>query len=362
MNNKRWLGLLTIIPLICLLVVTNIYVDPANIFHDDSADIAQAILDGKGAYFPTGNVDERAVKQRLIESMPKDLECLTIGPSLTMGIRQENVGTESYYNLSASSLHFYDYLAIFGLLEANQIEADKIILCVDSYFFDLRIYYKGSRRSEFMPYADYMISLLENQVPVTPDNNTQKQLWQKIQQAFSVTYFQAAVNVVQKNNSFKSQVNRWGIVDETTNHFTHYMADGSYVYDLDYRSRTEEDVLADCASYDAKYMFANGACLNEDGKKIFIKLIEHLLDKGIEVEFFLCPLAPALWDKIENDPNADQYHILAELEAFAAEIAEEKNIKIIGSYNPYNIGIGNEDFLDARHIRHEKLQQYFDFK
>ena len=112
----KWLKLITMVPLVCLLVITNIYEDPANIFHNDSVSIANAILSGNEAYFGSGNGDERAVKMELIEEMPKNIECLTLGPSLSMGIRETNVGTDSYYNLSASGLNFYDFLAEFGMI------------------------------------------------------------------------------------------------------------------------------------------------------------------------------------------------------------------------------------------------------
>ena len=36
----KWLKLIFVIPLICFLVITNIYQDPANIFHDESKEIA----------------------------------------------------------------------------------------------------------------------------------------------------------------------------------------------------------------------------------------------------------------------------------------------------------------------------------
>ena len=112
---KELLRLLTVIPLLIVLAGINFYEDPSNIFHDASKEIANAILEGKEAYFGSGNGNERKVKQYLIEGMPKDIECVTIGPSLSLGIRRSNVGTDSYYNLSASSLNFNDIMAEFAL-------------------------------------------------------------------------------------------------------------------------------------------------------------------------------------------------------------------------------------------------------
>ena len=53
--------------------------------------------------------------------------------------------------------------------------------------------------------------------------------------------------------------------------------------------------------------------------------------------------------------------MLDEIEAYAREVADEYDIKLTGSYNPYKVGISDADFWDARHIQHDKLSEFFDF-
>ncbi len=43
-------------------------------------------------------------------------------------------------------------------------------------------------------------------------------------------------------------------------------------------------------------------------------------------------------------------------------MAKKYNLKITGSYNPYNLDMEDKDFYDARHVRHELLGTYFDFR
>lgn len=357
----KWLRLISIVPLVCLLVVTNVYEDPANIFHNDSVSIASAILSGNEVYFGSGNGDERAVKMQIIKKMPKSIECLTLGPSLSMGIRKSNVGTDSYYNLSASGCNFYDFLAEFGMIELSDIKVNRIIFCVDSYFFDENFYAFGSRNPDMMQYADYMLSVLNNEEGTIPGNDSKAQIKLMMEQAFSVTYFQSSVNYIQSNKSIKLPNKRWGIVDEATENLAHYESDASWVYDSDYRSKTEADVIKNAAEYDINTQFSKGDHISNYSKEIFIKLIQYLQNEGVDIEFFLCPLAPSLWDKIKSDKEADQFYILDELEEFAQTTAAEYNIKVTGSYNPYNIGISDADYWDSRHIRHDKLENYFDF-
>lgn len=359
--NKKWYRLFFFAPLLAILIITNIYEDPANIFHDDSAAMADAILEGHDVYFGSGNGDERAVKQRIIEGMPKHIGCLTMGPSLSMGIRKANVGTESYYNLSASGLNFYDYLAEFGLLELNGVQVDRIVLCVDSYFFDENMYSSGSRNPDMMQYANYMLDILDGVEHEQPTENKIEQFELKLSQAFSLTYFQSSVALVQNNNSYVLPNKRWGIMDVSTENLAHYLSDASWVYALDYRSKTEEDVLNESASYAIETQFCKGEHISEYSLTTFIKLIKYLKGKNVEIEFYLCPLAPALWDRLQSAQEGNQYYILDELENFALDLADDYDIKVTGSYNPYNIGITNSDFWDARHVRHDKLELYFDF-
>lgn len=350
MIDARWLRLLPMIALVSAFVFTNIYEDPANIFHNDSPEIAKELIDGNAVFFGIRNWDERGVKKSIIELMPKDIECLTIGTSLSMGIRKSHVESDSYYNLSASGLNFYDILAELGLLELNQINVGRIIICVDPYFFSESLYQKGSRNPMMMKYADYMMSVLYGEDIRLPKDDFFGQMKLKFQQAFSVSYFQSAIKLVQANKSYKLPYKRWGILDAKTQDYAHYLEDASWVYAVDYRNHTEEYVLKSSESYNISYQFSKGKHISEHSKDLFIKIIERLKKQGTDVELFLCPLAPALWDRIKNEPDANQYFILDEIEEFASKVASEYDLKVTGTYNPYRLGATNADFWDQRHM------------
>lgn len=360
MKDRRWLRLMAAIPLLCLLVCTNIYVDPGTVIHSDDADIAQAILDGNGVYLSRGNCDEMAMVENLVKGMPKHVGCVAIGPSLSVGIHRDIVEADSFYNLSASGLNFYDYLAELGMLEYNDVHADKIILCIDSYFFDEMIYDSGPQNAEQMRYAEYMLARLNGEDPIMNRDLDVKPILRKIEQAFSVTYFQSSVALLQKNRSFILP-ERWGIVDENTVVYSHYQSDGSREYSLEYNSRTEKDVLEHISTYDIDVYLSKGRHISAFSKETLRKLIEYYKNKGVEITFFVSPLPPALWDKVKEQPDADEFYLLNEIEAFANTIAEEYSIEIHGSLNPYVMGIQNADYLDSRHIRNECLADYYHF-
>lgn len=337
----------------------NYYEDPANIFHNNSKKVAESILNGQEAYFGSGNGDERDVKYNTIKGLPKHLDCITLGPSLAMGIRKKDVGTDSYHNLSASGLNFNDFMGQIAMLEAYGVEFDRVIICVDSYFFDDR-FATGVRNQFIMPYVEYMLSKLDGENPSVPvvsdDNNDIKT---QIEQFFSISYFQSSVDLVRNNNSIILPAARWGVIDESTQDLAHYAVDGSWVYDSDYRDNTVDDVISAANEYNIATQFAYDRHLSDYYKVYFKKLIEYLLDNSVEVEFYLCPLCPTLWDRIEAD--SEHYYMLDEIEAYAHEIADEYDIKLTGSYDPNKVGVSDADFWDARHIQHDKLSEFFDF-
>ncbi len=358
--NLKWLRIFFFLPLVLLLVVTNVYIDPANIFHNCSKNVADSILNGHGAYFGSGNFDERGVKLNMIKSMPDKVGCIAVGPSLAMGIRYSDVGTENFYNLSASGLNFNDYLNIFGLMKVNNKKFDRVILCVDSYFFDENRYKEGSSFSFGNKYVEYMEDVLNGKNPKLPEESKDNK-FKELSQAFSITYFQSSVKYIQSKGSYILKQKRWGILDKNTENLTHYMSDGSWVYSLDYRNMTLENMIDYVNKYNIADMFSKGNHVSRHSIDIFEKLVLYLTGMGTEVNLYLCPLPPSLWDRIQNDGGLNEYYILDELEIFANEIARKYNLKITGSYNPYNLNVQDEDFYDARHLRHEQLSKFFDF-
>ena len=360
---KKYLPIILFIPILIFFVFTNYYIDPANLFHDANEEIAKEILNGNKVYITSGNGDERAVKEKLIQNMPKEVECIAVGPSLVMGVRAEDVGTDEYYNLGVSAADYYDILGQLGLMEANGIEYKRLVFCVDSYFFLEEIYDNPdrARNGQLMPYAKYMLSILDGNNEEIPSEKESNIDITEIEQLFSVTYFQSAKTQVELSGSYLRE-ERWGIVGEDFSEmdYPHYWEDGSWVYAKSYQARTVDDVIATSKEYDLSSVFVKGSHMSSESKVTFEKLLEYLLKKGVEVDLYLCPLTPTLWDRLEME--MESYPIVTELETYAYDIADKYSLNIIGSYNPYNVGILDEDFYDARHVRHEKLSTYFQFK
>lgn len=351
----KWFSLLLIVmPLLAFLISANWYCDPANLYHDVSKPIAESLMNGKPAYITSGNVDERLLKRYMIEQMPKDADCVMIGSSTVLGIRREHVGTDSFYNLGVSSADYYDIMAAAAMMEMNDVKPERIILGVDHYFFSEGIYENNARSKSWRPYAEYMEEVLGNAKPLTPQLDLEAQQKEQFRQLLSITYFQASVEFLKNNGSLK--IARWGVADNEYDG-AYFQVDGSMVYPKDYEDTSVETAVKAAAEYDMEYQFGSYRHMNAKSKEQFEKLVNYWTNQGVEVVFFLCPVSPALWERYDTE----RYPILLEMEEYIRSMAERYNVEVVGSYNPQNVGLTDDDFYDARHIKHPELNKYFQF-
>ncbi len=351
----KWFRLLlVVISILAFLSCTNWYCDPANLYHDVSKPIAESLMNGKPAYITSGNVDERLLKCYMIEQMPKDADCVLIGSSTVLGIRKEHVGTDSFYNLGVSGADYYDIMATAAMLEMNHVNPKRIILGVDHYFFCEGIYENNARSKSWRPYAKYMEDILEDANPLSPQLDLEAQQKEQFRQLLSITYFQASVEFLKNNGSL--QIARWGMADREYKG-AYFQVDGSMVYPRDYENTSVETAIKAATDYDMEYQFGSYRHMNARSKEQFEKLVNYWTKQGAKVVFFLCPVSPALWERYDTE----RYPILPEIEEYVRSMAEKYDVEVIGSYNPKDVGVSDEDYYDARHIKHPRMKKYFRF-
>jgi len=87
--------------------------------------------------------------------------------------------------------------------------------------------------------------------------------------------------------------------------------------------------------------------------KLLTAFIDYLQHKNIEVIFFISPYHPLVYNHFQN---AKEYKIIIETEKFYTQLAKDKNIKIVGTYNPAKLGLSNSAFYDGPHCKYEALQ------
>lgn len=355
---KKWLRLLWFLPLVLIIPLVNIVGDPAGIYRNDSIKIAESIIEGNNTRFGSGNCNERRVKAKVIEEMPSKVDSIVVGPSTAVNIGNEILKEENTYNLGLSSADLYDIMAQFGLLEINEKDFDRVVFCVDNYFFDDVLNAGFTHHDELKSYAMYMIDTIEGKESNLPSKNKWAPFKSAMSQLFSVTYFQSAVDVIKANSLFDLLFRTDWSVNPSEYADSYFRPDASKAQSVMAKNASLEEVYKHAENYDLDLSFSNGIRPSEYSKKVFEELIVYLLKEGVDVDLYLSPFSPALYERID----AEKYPLVSEVEDFAKSMAEKYSLDLIGSYDPKAVGIGNECFVDGRHIKEEYLTEYFDFE
>jgi hypothetical protein len=84
--------------------------------------------------------------------------------------------------------------------------------------------------------------------------------------------------------------------------------------------------------------------------RLFEKFVDYLQEENVEVIFFLPPYHPVTYNKLlpPNTPN-NRYEIILDVEEYLKKIAKEKEIQLIGSYNPEVYSLTHKNFVDGFH-------------
>jgi hypothetical protein len=86
--------------------------------------------------------------------------------------------------------------------------------------------------------------------------------------------------------------------------------------------------------------------VDQQGVDAFEKVLVFLKEKGVEVTLVKPPFNPVYYDAVQDGTYKDG---LIRIEKLIADIAARHGLKVIGSYNPHEIGCVKEMYIDAEH-------------
>lgn len=367
-----------ILVLLIIFVGLNYYVDPANLYHDSSSEIAQAISEGHAAYAYGDNANERGVKYELIQRMPKHVDCIAFGTSVIMGVTADDVsesaGGDGFYNLAVSSADYYDLMATLGMLDKAGVTYDRFILCIEPDLYDKEYYENATWSQDYREFAGYEIGQIKNRAGEGVDEVADPKPVEnpvtltELRQLFALTYAQRVVYEIRRDGGIFRSAGagssnggeaaqsgaRWGYADSGYP-YGYFNKDASWVFSTDYDKRTLTDIINDCNNYSFDAYFTKGAHQDRESVETVEALIEQLTAEGVQVDLFVCPLAPTLYAR---EDMAD-YPILQETADYAKELADKYDLKLYGDLDPATYGFEDADFYDPRHLRSEHFTDIF---
>lgn len=131
------------------------------------------------------------------------------------------------------------------------------------------------------------------------------------------------------------------------------LADGSIKWSKEHdtlfsqeRARTEALAFADSKRNDPPQ-------IDPEGVHAFETLLQFLQDKGVEVFLAHPPFNPLYYDALQDTPYMAG---LEKIEALTRGFADKYGLKIVGGFNPHELGCGAELYIDAEHSNPQCLQ------
>jgi hypothetical protein len=86
--------------------------------------------------------------------------------------------------------------------------------------------------------------------------------------------------------------------------------------------------------------------VDQQGVDAFERVLQFLKEKGVEVTLVKPPFNPIYYDAVQQGTYKDG---LTRIENLIQEIADRHGLKVIGSYNPHDVGCVKEMYIDAEH-------------
>ncbi|MFW6294340.1 MAG: hypothetical protein ACOC1M_01315 [Halanaerobium sp.] len=284
MQNFIKKGIIFLIPLLLFIVLTNYFVDPANLFSSEfEEEMAEILVNEKNAA-GVYNYDERIFQKEYIQKLEDKNEAAVLGSSRALQIREEMIEAESFFNHGVSGAVLEDYIAITEIYRENEKMPDKIIMGVNPWIFN-----RYNIEERWRSIEEYYYSFFDE------DYNDDESLMEEnfgrnYMQLFSATYFQASFETLIKGQAFMDIQQ----TEEESLDVPVKLADGSLVYQRARKNISPEDAEIEAQNYirNGVYSLENYNEIDSEDRRQFQELIKYFLERDVELIFYLPPIIP----------------------------------------------------------------------
>jgi peptidoglycan/LPS O-acetylase OafA/YrhL len=298
----------------------------------------------------SANINEPLFIKKRIQYETLAPNTIILGSSRVMQIGNHleinNVGINQVLNLGVSGSSIEDIISV-GMLAIDKFNPSTIIIGLDPWIYNA---FSQKEIKNYILKDDYEIALKKlNLLELSSKDEIVKEKEMFINCKFNFIEIYKNLNL----NTFKVKSRGPELLHKIRR-------DGSLIYNLDYESRTNSEIEIRKSSYLNAYMspykYSNNAEL------LLHRFIEYVQKKNKKIILFLTPYHPSVYKLSLLDRN-----LLNITESKFKSMAKEKNVQIVGSYNPNLCGCIAYDFYDGIHpkdncieliLKQMKLQKY----
>lgn len=337
---------------LCILLAVAFFtykVDPANIFRNEELvkTCGTWLLQGHDVAI-TQNYDERLLQKYLIEHDVKNYDILVFGSSRTMGIGADLFEQQTVKNFSVSGASIEDDIALYCIYERLHGKPQKVIIGGDAWLLNAN---SGQNRWKSLAQEyEYGKEKMRKRSSFGKRVDIEKYT-----QLISWPYLNESMNKVKKDG-VQDIAQGYALADDKTavdKKAGIICVDGSHIYSADLHSKDADAMAREYIAgnvYSLEKYEEMDARIQADIKEF----LSYLNAQGIEVVLYLTPYHPIVYSYLLQ---SDKYRNVMNAEAFFRNIAMEYGFTVVGSYDPEQCELSNEDFLDGMHMRREAVER-----
>ncbi|MCY6959370.1 hypothetical protein [Clostridium brassicae] len=337
-----------LLPILVILICTNYFIDPGNIFYKHGVyekGIAELLIKNKNVENLT-NYDERLLQKFYVDKISDSKNLVVLGSSRSMQIDSDILKEKNMFNSSVSGAALEDIMAVYGIYREKNHIPKRIIIGLDPWILN-----KNNNQNRWKSINNSYF-YIQNEIGI--QDKTNKKLDEKYLELVSLSYFQSALDSITKASNVT-----YSSTDKNYSKTNMKRSDGSLVYNEEIRNRTVQEAKKLSINYVSEkpiYCLGNFDKIDDSYKKQFEKFINLIQRDGVEIEFFLSPYHPYVYKQLMN---SSEYRIVDKVEKYFIQFAESKKIKVYGSYDPVTIGCTEDDFYDGMHIKTSAVKKIF---
>jgi hypothetical protein len=339
---KKLLGrLLLLLPIPLFMAGVTGTVDPAELFHDSSAQLAEQWA-RKGSVSIQGNIDERRLQDQMIRRAPPAVDGIILGSSRAMEIRSGWFPGRCVLNLSVSGASVEDHLALHELVLARGIRPRLVVLSLDPWLLN-----RNSGQDRWKSIAQpYELALRRLGAPAESLQGATMTELLKWRQLVSPSYFQESLKRLWRS------MKKGGKEEDFTRRLG---KDGSTYYPREFTSASVEQVRDLAGQYiglRGVYALEGFSELDARAGSLMESFAKSLRSQGTQMLFVLPPYHPRVYSFLSS---TELYRHVGAAEQWFRALAGREGIRVIGSYDPAACGFTEADFLDGMHARESAL-------
>lgn len=361
---KTGFKLALLAPVLIFMVAFSYQVDRSGLFQGALAPrrIVDLMLQG----YDVSNfeqMDERQVVQLFAQDVPETPQAIGIGSSRVLQFNRENTGVPSFFNMGVTGADVRDNMTSYYKMVTYEKTPEVLLWTIDPWVF------YGSEaafdvRADAELYNEFLTKVLG--VETDYEEPDQVELWKALADP---AYFQGNVDYYVKNrgqtvvtdddgNTIEFNPVEGDPFDQPT---TIKRSDGSVLYDVAFRSHSEEQIRTlaaeACMSFNSVHMEGFDA-LSGTQIEAFDHFIQYAKAQGTTPILVLSPWHPYLYGYLLTEPEAHAGFF--EVENWLRQYCAANNIPLYGSYDPDCIdGLVEMDFFDGLHCKESGLVKFF---